>query len=174
MPRCHAPITMTAACEQELAGLLAGGFDVVVDRLPGLFGQLEPDGMSSFSLTDGGAINGDPIRSHILDLEADDIAASELAVDGKIEHGKIACSALDLQLGPDRPDVLRPQRRFGAEQFALIPRVRLAPSWIAISSFCMVVLLYNRGRPACAVPLRSARLCLLSGNSSRAAATQAD
>jgi len=29
---------MTTACEQELAGFLAGGFDVVVDRLPGLFG----------------------------------------------------------------------------------------------------------------------------------------
>jgi hypothetical protein len=46
--------------------------------------------MSGFPLTDGSAINGDPMRSHILDLEADDIAASELAVDGKIEHGKIA------------------------------------------------------------------------------------
>lgn len=119
---CHAPIAVTTACEQELAGLLTGGLDVLIDRLPGLFGQLEPDGMSGFPLADGGTINGDPVRSHILNLEADDIAASELTVDGKIEHGKIACSALDLQLGPDRPDMLRSQRRFGAEQLALVPR----------------------------------------------------
>jgi hypothetical protein len=53
------------------------------------------------------AINGDPTRSHILDLEAHDIAASKFAVDGKVEHGKVengkvehgkvACSALELQ-----------------------------------------------------------------------------
>ena len=53
-------------------------------------------------LTDSGAINGDPTRSHILDLEAHDIAASKFAVDGKVEHGKVehgkvACSALELQ-----------------------------------------------------------------------------
>src|SRR5450755_1902656 len=49
---------------------------------------------------------------------------------------------------------------------------RLAPSSIAISSFCMVVLLYKRGRPACAVSLRSASSCLLSDDPSRAVGTQ--
>jgi hypothetical protein len=122
LPCCQAPIAVTAACKQELAELLSGGLDVVINRLPRLFGQLEPDGMSGFPLTDGGAINGDPMRGHILDLEADDIAASELAVDGKIKHSEIACSALDLQLGPDCPDMLRSQRGLGAEQFALVAR----------------------------------------------------
>jgi hypothetical protein len=43
--------------------------------------------MSGFLLTDSGAINSDSMPGHILDLEAEDIAASELAVDGEIEHG---------------------------------------------------------------------------------------
>jgi hypothetical protein len=115
-------MAVTAACKQEIAGLLSNRLDVVVDRLPGLLGQLEPDGMSGFPLTDGSAINGDPMRGHILDLEAHDIAASELAVDGKIKHSEFACSALELQLGPDCPDMLRSQRGLGAEQFALVPR----------------------------------------------------
>jgi hypothetical protein len=51
---------------------------------------------------------------NVLDLETDDITASELAVDGEIEHGEIACSTLDLQLGADRPDMLGSQWRLGA------------------------------------------------------------
>ena len=57
--------------------------------------------MSGFPLTDSSAINGDPLRCYVFDLEADDIAASKLAVYGEIEHCEIACSAIDLQLGPD-------------------------------------------------------------------------
>ena len=67
------------------------------------------------------AINGDPTRSHILDLEAHDIAASKFAVDGKVEHGKVACSALELQLGPDRPDMLRSQRWLAPSSLPLVP-----------------------------------------------------
>jgi hypothetical protein len=51
---------------------------------------------------------GIAIRSNILDLKSDNIAASQLAVDGQIEHRQIADPLLDLELGPDRPDVLLP------------------------------------------------------------------
>jgi len=97
-----------AISEQEIAGLFAGEFDVVINRLSGLFGQLESDRMSGFLLPHGCAINGQSVRRNIFDLEADDITAPELAVDGEIEHRKIAKSTGDLQHGSDRPDVLRP------------------------------------------------------------------
>jgi len=33
-----------------------------------------------------------PGGGNVLDLEADEIATPELAIDGKIEHGEVACS----------------------------------------------------------------------------------
>jgi hypothetical protein len=43
----------------------------------------------------------------ILDFQSNNIAAAELAVDRKIEHGEIAHSVLQLQLASNRSDVLR-------------------------------------------------------------------
>jgi hypothetical protein len=53
-----------------------GGPNVVVDGFSGLFAQFEADGMSGFSLPDGSAIDGDAMRGHIFDLQADHIAAA--------------------------------------------------------------------------------------------------
>jgi len=78
--------------------------------------------MSGFSLPDGCTIDGDVMRRNVLDLDADDVTAPELAVDGEIEHGEVTCSPLDLQLRADRPDMLGSQWRLGADQFSLIPR----------------------------------------------------
>jgi hypothetical protein len=99
---------LAAGCEQELARLLTSRSDVVVDRLAGLFRQFKPDGPPSLSLTDGCPVGTIAIRSNVLDLESDDIAASQLAVDGQIEQRQIAGSLLDLEFGPDRPDVFLP------------------------------------------------------------------
>ena len=97
---------------------------MVIDRLPGLFGQFEPDGMSGFPLTDGGTINGDPVRGYILDLRLTTSQPLSLLSMARLN---IACSTFDLQLGPDRPDVFGPQRRFSSEQFALVPRGAARP-----------------------------------------------
>jgi hypothetical protein len=56
------------------------------------------------------------IWSNVLDLEGDDIAAAQLAVDGHIEQRQIADSFLDLQLGADRPDMLWSQWRLCADE----------------------------------------------------------
>jgi hypothetical protein len=84
------------ACEQKLTGLLVGGLYTASHRLASLLAQLEPDRIPGFLLTHSGAINGKSMRRHVLDLEADDITASEFTVDGEIEHGEIAFSTLDL------------------------------------------------------------------------------
>jgi hypothetical protein len=65
-------------CEQELTRLPVGGLQIAIYRFSRLLAQLKPIGISCLRLTDSGAINGDSMRRHILNLEADDIIASEL------------------------------------------------------------------------------------------------
>jgi hypothetical protein len=90
--------------------------------------------MSGFLLAHRGAGNCETVRSNVFDLEADHVTASKLAIDSEIEHGKVACSPFNLQLGPDRPDVLGTQGRLRADQLALIPwdldRRRLVGSFL--------------------------------------------
>jgi hypothetical protein len=43
--------------------------------------------------------------SNVIDAHGDNIAAAKFAVDRQIEECKIPLLALDLELGPDRPDV---------------------------------------------------------------------
>jgi hypothetical protein len=57
-----------------------------------------------------------------LNSEGDNIAATQLTVDRKIEHRQVACSMFDLELGPYRPDVFRAKRRLRSNQSAFIPR----------------------------------------------------
>jgi hypothetical protein len=52
--------------------------------------------------------------------------------DGQIEQRQVAGPALDLQLGPDRPDVLWPERRLRADQLAFVPRKALERDRVCI------------------------------------------
>ena len=62
---------------------------MVVDRLAGLFRDLEANRPSCFSLSNGGSINGITIWCDVNDLEADNVAATELAVDGQVKKREI-------------------------------------------------------------------------------------
>jgi hypothetical protein len=73
--------------EQELAPLLAGGMNVVINRLPSLLGDLEPNRLTRLLLPDPRPIEGVSIGGNILDLEGHNIATTQFAIDGKIEHG---------------------------------------------------------------------------------------
>ena len=57
------------------------------------------------------AIDGMSVRCHIFQLQADDVEAAQLAIDGQIEHCEIAHSALYLQHAPNRPNVFGPKWR---------------------------------------------------------------
>jgi len=98
----------TAGCEHELARFLAGRSDVFIHRLTGLFSQLKPNGTPYLFLANARSVNRISVRSNVLDLEGDEITASQLAVDGQIEQRQIAGSFLDLELGPDRPNMFLP------------------------------------------------------------------
>jgi len=51
-------------------------------------------------------------------------SSSRFAVDGEIEEGKIAFLALDLRLGPDRPNVSLPPWRLDADALPLFQGMR--------------------------------------------------
>src|SRR6516162_6858632 len=121
LPCRNNTVAAASAGKEVLTRLLVGGFDVVVDRLTRLLGHLEPDRLTGLLLAHRRAIDGMSVRRHIFYLEADDVAASQLAIDGQIEHREIACSSLDLQVASNRPNVFGPKRRLRPCQFALLP-----------------------------------------------------
>jgi hypothetical protein len=96
-----APSRARAAGEHEFTGLLGGGSYVIINSLSGLFRQLEPDGLPRLFLSDRGPIDCVSAGCNIFDLEGDDIAATQLTIDGQIKHCQVARPALYLQLGPD-------------------------------------------------------------------------
>src|SRR5262249_32943574 len=98
------------------------GFQVVIDRLAGLIRQFEFDRATSLFLPHCCTVDRITVRSDILDLERHNIAAPKLAIDGKIEHGQVSYSPLDLQSGPHSSNVLRSQRRSSPDRLALVPR----------------------------------------------------
>jgi len=79
---------------------------MVVDRLPGLLGDFEFDRPACLLLADCRPVHGVAVRGDILDLQAHNVAAAELAVDRDIEERQIPSAAGDLKARPDRPDVL--------------------------------------------------------------------
>jgi hypothetical protein len=68
---------------------LAGFLQEVVNRLPGLIRQFELDGSPRHLLPDGRTIDRIAIRSDIFDPQGDDVATTQLAVDRKVEKGKV-------------------------------------------------------------------------------------
>ena len=141
LTRRHALSRPPLSAEEEFAWFLAGGSQVVVNGLPGLLGDFEPDRNASLFLPDGGAIDGVSMGRDVVDLERDDITASQLAVDGEIEHRQVSSTSFDLEFGPDRPDMLWPQRSFAPISLPLFQAVRLGAAGIGLLSSCMVVLL---------------------------------
>src|SRR5215471_13424375 len=96
-------IAPAAAAEQELARLLIGRSDVIVDRLPGLLRHLKPNGLTGLPLAHRSAIDRVTVRSDVLDPQTDDVASAEFTVDAQIKHGQVACSPQHLEFGADRP-----------------------------------------------------------------------
>ena len=50
------------------------------------------------------------------------VASTKFAINGNVEKRQITRPTFDLKLGPDVPDVLRPERRLSADNLSLIPR----------------------------------------------------
>jgi hypothetical protein len=74
---------------------------IIIDRLAGLFAQFKPNRPSCLFLSDGCAIRSVSARSDIFDLDGNDIATAKFAIDGQIEHSRVASASFDLEFGSD-------------------------------------------------------------------------
>ena len=97
----HAGVRAATTYEQELAGPLVGGFQIIIEAVAGLLAQFKSDWPPGFPLSDGRAIRRVATGGDILDPHGDDITAAQLAVDRQIEHGEVAGAPFDLELRPN-------------------------------------------------------------------------
>jgi hypothetical protein len=97
----------------------------VVDRAPSLLGDLKLNRSPGLLLDHRRSIANFPAGEYVVDPQPHEVAASELAVDGQIEHRKIALAALQLQADTNCPDALWLQRALLAGHATLVPGVTL-------------------------------------------------
>jgi len=122
LPRGHALSRPPGARKQKFVTFLPGQLQIGINGVAGVVGQFEPDGTSSLFLTHRPPGDRMPIGSNLFDLERNDIASPQLAIDSKIEQCQFEDPPLDVEFGPDRPDVFGPERRLGPDDLAFIPR----------------------------------------------------
>jgi hypothetical protein len=127
------PIRLTLRDKKEFSALSVRHKEVVIDRLPGLFGDLEPYRLAGLLLANRRSLNI-AISST---LRATTSQPRSFAVDSEIEHRQVALSVDHLKLRTDRPDVSWPQRRLSSGQLALIPRGSLSPTGVWVWLSCM-------------------------------------
>ena len=84
-----------------MARLTATKSKIVVDGLTGHLGQLEADGTARLPLAHIGAVERVTVWRHVIDAKGDKVAASQFAVDCKIEERQIARAQFQLQSGAD-------------------------------------------------------------------------
>src|SRR5258707_7388099 len=73
----------------------------IMDRGPGLLHDFELDRSPCFFLDDGATVSHPAAGAYVVDLQADEIATSELAVDREVEQGKISLPTLQLKPNPN-------------------------------------------------------------------------
>ena len=127
----------TLCGKKELSLLSVRHTQVVINCLPGLFGDLESYRLAGLLLPDRCALNGVSMRSNVLELESDDITTAQFAIDSEIEQRQVALAVCHLKLSADRPDVLRPQRRLAPVNLPLFQGVRLDVAGDGFSLSCI-------------------------------------
>lgn len=63
--------------------------------------------------------------THVPDLERDEVASAQLAVDAEVEQCEFAPPSLHLEGDAQRPDVLELEGRLLPDKLALVPRLAM-------------------------------------------------
>ena len=95
--------------------------DPAFERLACRFGDLKADRLARLALGNGGALLHPSGCENVPDLQADQVAASKLAVDSHVEQRQVASVVRHLQADPDRPDMFRQQRPLLTDDAPLVP-----------------------------------------------------
>jgi hypothetical protein len=72
-------------------------------------------------LPNGRTVDSVAMWCDVLDLETHYVAATQLAIDRKIEERQVSRAPRELQSSSNRPDVLRLERWFRSDELALVP-----------------------------------------------------
>ena len=97
---------------EEIAALGSARYrEIGIYGLASLISDFERDRPPCFSLPDCHALDGVAVRGDVRHPQPHKIAAAQLAIDRQIEKRKLSGPLVELQLGTDRPDVLRLQGR---------------------------------------------------------------
>jgi hypothetical protein len=110
-----------AAGKQELLRLQLPFLNPRCDSGPGGLSQLELYRPLRFPLHDHCSGPNLVAVGDVPNVQIDEIAAPELAVDCEVEHGQVSNLVRILELNPDGPNVLRLQGWLLSNQLALIP-----------------------------------------------------
>ena len=73
----------------------------ILDRRPSLLRQFELDRPAGLLLDDRCAVAQSAADAHIVDLQTDEVAPPQFAVDRQVEHREVPFARLDLKAGPD-------------------------------------------------------------------------
>jgi hypothetical protein len=90
-----------ATRKEELLRLQMRGGDPGRHRIPRLLGNLKLHRPLGFPLHHNRAGGDMTAQDHVVDAKADQIAASQLAIDGEVEQRKLPDSVIELQSNPD-------------------------------------------------------------------------
>jgi hypothetical protein len=71
---------------------------VIIDRLTGLLGKPKPYWAAGLPLADGCSVECVTVWRHIIYADGDNVAAAQLAIDGEVEQGEVACASHELSL----------------------------------------------------------------------------
>ena len=121
LPSAHVSHVVVPAWENEVVEGATTALKPSEQRLSGRFDQLELDGPFGFLLHDNSAIPYATAGDYVTDAYLDHVATAKLAVDGEVEKGPVAQSAMLVEPETDRPYLLRFERTLGAEQSAFVP-----------------------------------------------------
>src|SRR5215831_6257908 len=121
LPCRETALRVTTSCKQKIASFSCGQAQILVNGLTGLFRQLEPDRPTCFPLPNPRSVEGVAIRCDVIDPHRNNVAASQFAIDCKVEQCEVTHSPFDLQLCPNGPDVAWSERRLRPYQLPLVP-----------------------------------------------------
>ena len=102
-------LVVDAARKDIEASICRAHVQPVLQRGSGLFRDLKLNGSAGLMLDNRRPVSHAAAGSYVIDPNADEIAAAQLAIDGEVEHRQIAFVALNLKSDTNGPDLFRPK-----------------------------------------------------------------
>ncbi len=112
---------MKTALKQELASDHFRRSDPAGHSFSRVFSQFELYRLVRFALDDRHAFSHPAISDKVIDLERDQVATAQLAVDCDVEQSQIAKVSREFESGADGPDLLGKQRALLPDEATFVP-----------------------------------------------------